>query len=158
MEMENLTVKGLIMTHQENLPLLVLENRMKTHILPVQISPGEASQLILHIEDMEDYHAGHFLDDFWKRHSFTLRHLELYRQKKGEIMGILHYSKGFARHKIAIPPASGIWFALKKGCPIQADRKNLLLSSANPDFTYNLDWEKENLPNPSDFGPQQPYM
>lgn len=110
-----LVINGIALDSQNDIPIVLLQEKEGEKVLPVQIGPFEASAIII---EMENVHPPRPLThdlfaDFFRRHGFKMEHLMIYKQVEEKFYARIYYKKGFKKHSMEVRPSDGLALAIR---------------------------------------------
>jgi bifunctional DNase/RNase len=128
-------VLGIALDDTTGSPFVILYNKDTGISLPMQVGPSDASSLIVELEGIQpEFSNSHdFLAELFRKHRFTLRHMEIYQYIGGMYRARIVYSKGLRNFSQEVNPSDGIVLCTKFHAPIYIRRE--IAESATPDIT-----------------------
>lgn len=122
-----LTIKGIALEKDQQMPVLILRELKGEKTFPIWIGPSEASSIIIEMEGVFPPRplTHDLLAQFFLKHNFQLRSLEFYSVFEGKHLSRIRYSKGFRSHTMEVRPSDGVALAIRLGAPIYTTQELL---------------------------------
>lgn len=116
-------VKGIALDKKTKMPLLLLKNSLEESLIPLPVGPSEASAIIVELENVHPPRplTHDLLVQFFIRHKFRLRKVEVYSRLDDKFLARLIYTKGLSRFSMEVRPSDGIALALRLDAGIFLD-------------------------------------
>ncbi len=119
-KLKEFKVKGIALDEDSQMPFIILQDVRRENVLPIDIGPFEASAIIV---EMEGVHVPmplthDLISQFFKRHKFHLKYVEIYGVANNSYLARLHYKRGINSYTMEVRPSDGIALAIRLGSPI----------------------------------------
>ncbi len=103
-------------------PVILLQSRTDSSILPLELSPFEANAILVNLKGIRTPRLlTHDLFAFFmRRHSFAVTGLLIYGRDENKYKAKLEYAQGRKVHTLDVRPSDGIALALQFNAPIFA--------------------------------------
>ena len=120
-----LSLKGIALDPETQMPIVLLENKAGDRIIPIGIGPFEASSIIVEIENLQPLRplTHDLLVQLFNQHGFKMEHVEIYDECNDIYFARIHYRKGKKRFMMEVRPSDGIALAIRLLSPIYAAQK-----------------------------------
>ena len=138
-------IKGIALDKDTELPIVLLQSEDLKQVLPLPIGPFEASAIIIEIEGVRPPRplTHDLLSQFFKKHNFNIKRLEIYEAIDDNFLARIYYGKGFRNYKMEVRPSDGIAIAIREEAPIYVFQNVLEISN---DHRWYVSEDKEAVP------------
>ena len=135
-KMVDFSVKGLALDDRSQMPVVILQNEEKSHMLPMVIGPFEASAIIMEIEGVHPPRplTHDLFSELFQRHRFHMVSVEIYDRSDEEYFARIRYRTHKSSHTMEVRPSDGIALALRLNAPILVSEE--IAASASPDLLH----------------------
>lgn len=118
--MQPFEVKGIALEQTSKLPVVILHNKEKNTLLPIQVGPFEASAIIVEMEGVQPPRplTHDLIAELFLKHHFKLSAVEIYRCVEDKQLSRIRYTSRFATHQMEVRPSDGIALAIRLNAPI----------------------------------------
>ncbi len=125
--MINVSIRGIIIDQEVELPIVILVNREKKVVFPLLIGPFEANAIAMELKGLSPTRpiAHDVIANLFKRHRYTMLCLEIYDVYDDIYLARIVYRKGLRRYRIDVRPSDGIAIALRMNAPIMLNERVL---------------------------------
>jgi len=117
-----LTIKGIAMGKEDDLPIVILQNRHDLGVLPIQVGPFEANAIIIMLKGirMPRMLTHELFAYFMMENKYTLTKLVIFGKSGDTYKATIFYKRGRRTRLLEVRPSDGIALALQFQSPIYA--------------------------------------
>ncbi len=135
------------MDEDSGIPIILLQEKEGSRILPVWIGPFEASAIIIEMEQVKPPRpmTHDLMAEMFFRHKFRMKEVLIHRSFEKKYHASMTYRERFKHHTVDIRPSDGLALAVRLGAPIYATEEVFEKQSRQPNFFEG--WESP----PQDF-------
>jgi len=112
-----LTVKGISLHQDSQMPVIILQSSDGRYTLPITIGPFEASAIITQLENIRPPRplTHDLFSQMLQKHKFKLTSLHIYKAVQDKYFAKIFYRHGFKNHSMEVRPSDGIALIIRHG-------------------------------------------
>jgi bifunctional DNase/RNase len=128
-----LTIKGISLHQDSQLPVVILQTLDDKHTLPISIGPFEASAIITELENIHPPRplTHDLFSEILTKHKFKLTSLYVYKSVKDKYFARLYYKKNIRCYSMEVRPSDGIALIIRHGGEIVTNNEVLINNTNN---------------------------
>lgn len=129
-----LSIKGISLHHQSQLPVIILQSNDEKHTIPISIGPFEASAIITELENIHPPRplTHDLFSEILTKHRFKLTTLYIYKSVKEKYYARIYYKKGIRTYSMEVRPSDGIALIIRHGGEMVTNEE--VISNNSNDF------------------------
>jgi len=135
-----LTIKGISLHQESQLPVIILQSTDEKHTIPISIGPFEASAIITELENIHPPRplTHDLFSEILSKHKFKLTSLYIYKAVKDKYYARIYYKKNFRIYSMEVRPSDGIALIIRHGGIIVTNRE-VITNNSNDYYLYEED-------------------
>ncbi|MBN2659236.1 MAG: bifunctional nuclease family protein [Spirochaetales bacterium] len=135
-----LTVKGISLHQESQMPVIILQSSDGVYTLPISIGPFEASAIITRLENIHPPRplTHDLFSEMLTKHKFKLTSLHIYKAVQDKYFSRIHYRHGLKNHTMEVRPSDGIALIIRHGGTIHVNL-DILKSKSDQNWIFEVD-------------------
>lgn len=141
-----LSVKGISLHQESQMPVIILQSADGSYTLPISIGPFEASAIITQLENIHPPRplTHDLFSEMLTKHKFKLTSLHIYKAVQDKYFARIHYRHGFKNHSMEVRPSDGIALIIRHGGSIFVSSE-ILQSKSSQNWIFDTDQMSEDF-------------
>jgi bifunctional DNase/RNase len=141
-----LSVKGISLHHESQMPFIILQSIDGKYTLPISIGPFEASAIITKLENIQTPRplTHDLFSEMLIKHKIKLKSLYIYKAVEDRYYARIFYRHGLKNHSTELRPSDGIALIIRHGGSIFVTRE-ILKQKENQNWIYEMDQQAEDF-------------
>lgn len=135
-----LSIKGISLHQDSQLPVIILQSSDEKHTIPISIGPFEASAIITELENIHPPRplTHDLFSEILTKHKFKLTSLYIYNSVKDKYFARIYYKKNLRMYSVEVRPSDGIALIIRHGGEIVTNN-SVIESNSNNFWLYEVD-------------------
>lgn len=132
-----LTIKGISLHQESQLPVIILQSSDEKYTIPISIGPFEASAIITELENIHPPRplTHDLFSEILTKHKFKLTSLYIYKSVKDKYYAQIYYKKNFRIYSMEVRPSDGIALIIRHGGEIVTN-SDVIKNNSNKFWLY----------------------